>query len=678
MKTGIIRVMPLAALLAFVACEKGQPEPEEVRVKYIKIDQDDPTAVAVGGTVEFSATVMPNDATDKSVTWSSSDRSVATIDKNGVATGVKTGTVTITAQSSRKSISAECRLEVKVITPATAVSVAPASITVATGDVATIAAAITPAGSTSTVASWESSKPEVASLTPLAAGKCRVEGKTAGTTTVTVTTDNGLTAICAVTVKTAVHATGVSLSPASVPALAIGGTATLTAAMTPAGATNSLEWKSSNTAVATVTPLSANTCSVTGASNGTATITVTTSNGKSATRAITVSQPVTSVTMSKTSSTFELWGENAEELTATVYPTNAEDRDVTFTSSNTGVIWAYKLANGNCSVKATGVGTATVTATCGGKTATCTYTVKSTGVDVYWINSAGAIIRNGVSVWLFQSYIKPVAMTVKGGVVFAVCNDTQTGRVRLCKVYDSSIQWVDAFQNAGIEGIVVSNPTTYGTVGSPDLAYSIYAEESNDIIYVGGHCTKAGTGAYWLYNTATGAVKGYATARATYIYAFAVRNGNSYYAGKRKATLDASKIGGTVGQTNSNATLYDTGYASEAQNPDNYFRDIIHSGGYLYAAWEECIVRLDTNWQPSLTSYSGNVLRLAEYNGNIYCLTDSGNVYIGQTLLYNRPGATDLAVLNGGVYVCGNGRVYKGDSYVNTPSPPNRMLVVKK
>lgn len=682
MKTDIIRVLPLAALLVLGACENGELEPAEVRVEYIKIDQDDPAVVAVGGTAEFSATVKPDDATDKSVTWESSDRTVATIDKNGLAKGLKTGTVTITARSSRKSIVDECKLEVKVITPATAVSIAPASITVGTGDGALLTATMVPAGSTTTVASWESSRPEVASLTPLAAGKCRVEGKTAGTATVTVTTDNGLTATCAVTVKTTVHATGVSISPASVPALPIGGTATLTATMTPAGATSSLEWKSSDTAVATVTPLSTNTCRVTGAGNGTATITVTTSNGKSATREITVSQPVTSVTLSKTSSTFELWGDNAEELTATVYPANAEDQNVTFSSSNTGVIWVNKLANGNCSVKATGEGTATVTATCGGKTATCTYTVKSTGVEVYWINSTGAIIRNGVSVWRFQSYIKPVAMTVKGGVKFATCNNTQTGRVMLCRVYDSSIRWIDGFENAGAY-VDWGNEwgTSYGTADEPDLAYDIYADEEMDRIYVAGFCTKANSGAGWYYDTRTeSSVGGDISMRRAVNYAIAVRNSTFYYAGREVSSGTGSDARGVVTYTASTTTpRFTTDYQPIASYPDNYFRDMIHYDGDMYVTWDNYVIRLDTSWKAAgMNIYTGSVLRLAESNGSIYCLTSSGNVYRDKTLIYNMPGATDFAVVDNDVYACGNGRVYRNENYINTQVTQSRILVIKK
>lgn len=77
------------------------------------------TEVTEGETLQLTATVMPEDATDKSVTWASSDEAVATVDQNGLVTAVAPGTATITATTIDGSdLSATC--EVTVNTPATA------------------------------------------------------------------------------------------------------------------------------------------------------------------------------------------------------------------------------------------------------------------------------------------------------------------------------------------------------------------------------------------------------------------------------------------------------------------------------------------------------------------------------------------------------------------------------
>lgn len=58
---------------------------------------DDATSVTEGTTLQLTATVTPDDATDSSVTWSSSDEAIAKVSSKGVVTGVSTGNATITA-----------------------------------------------------------------------------------------------------------------------------------------------------------------------------------------------------------------------------------------------------------------------------------------------------------------------------------------------------------------------------------------------------------------------------------------------------------------------------------------------------------------------------------------------------------------------------------------------------
>lgn len=64
-------------------------------------------------TFTFTCTVVPNDASEKNVTWTSSDSSIATVDANGTITGVKAGTCTITASADGKNAIANITVKEK-------------------------------------------------------------------------------------------------------------------------------------------------------------------------------------------------------------------------------------------------------------------------------------------------------------------------------------------------------------------------------------------------------------------------------------------------------------------------------------------------------------------------------------------------------------------------------------
>ena len=83
-------------------------EVEPTPVESIELDKTE-ASVGIGGQVELKATVLPEDASDKTVTWASSDEDVATVE-NGVVTALKAGTATITATAGEYS--AECEINV--------------------------------------------------------------------------------------------------------------------------------------------------------------------------------------------------------------------------------------------------------------------------------------------------------------------------------------------------------------------------------------------------------------------------------------------------------------------------------------------------------------------------------------------------------------------------------------
>jgi len=155
--------------------------------------------------------------------------------------------------------------------------------------------------------------------------------------------------------------------------IAVGDSDQLTARITPTNATNtSVTWSSDNTAVATVS----STGLVKAVGAGAAKITVTSVDGdKTATCTVTVPTPVTGVSLNKTNDTIAKGG--SDKLKASIIPTNAINKKVTWSSDNT----AIATVSSTGLVKAVRVGTAIITVTTvdGGKTATCTVTVNSGG-----------------------------------------------------------------------------------------------------------------------------------------------------------------------------------------------------------------------------------------------------------------------------------------------------------
>ena len=198
-----------------------------------------------------------------------------------------------------------------------------------------------------------------------------------------------------------IPATGITVSKSSVSILE-GNSETVTAKVTPDNATNkTVTWTSSNPTVATVAG-----GKITGVSVGSATITAKTSNGLTATVSVKVSENTsiikpTGVTISPTTATVEAGKETT--LTATVTPSNATNKEVTWTSSNTSVA---TVSGGK--VKGVAEGTTVITATTSnGKTATATVTV--TGKTITYLDSDGVYFEkpsgwgSNINVYFFSN-----------------------------------------------------------------------------------------------------------------------------------------------------------------------------------------------------------------------------------------------------------------------------------
>ena len=153
--------------------------------------------LAVGGTARLTATVKPDEATVKTVQWSSSDDSVATVAADGTVTAVREGTATITAKCGEKS--ADCAVTVKAAAPVspTSVTLDQNTLSLTVGGTAQLTATVAPENATDKTVSWSCDNSSVLEVS----ADGTVTAKAAGTATITVTTaDGSLTATCTVTV----------------------------------------------------------------------------------------------------------------------------------------------------------------------------------------------------------------------------------------------------------------------------------------------------------------------------------------------------------------------------------------------------------------------------------------------------------------------------------------------
>ena len=360
-----------AAILLITSCGK-----KEVTVGVSSVTVT-PSRIEIieGGSAALSARVSPEAASDRVVSWSSSDRSVATVDKTGTVQGIKPGTATVTATAEGKSGTCAVTVKAKAVN-VTEVTLDKTELTLTEGETETLTATVRPDNADNRKVTWSSDKTEVATVD----GDGRVTAVKSGEAVVTVTTeDGGKTASCKVTVKAnTVSVTEVTLDRTEL-TLTEGETETLTATVKPDNADNrKVTWSSDKTEIATVDGAGR----VTAVKAGEAVITVTTEDGgKTATCKVTVKAKtvsVTEVTLDKTELT--LTEGETETLTATVKPDNADNRKVTWISDKTDV--ATVGGDGKVTAVKAGEAVVTVTTEDGGKTATCKVTVKAKAVPV--------------------------------------------------------------------------------------------------------------------------------------------------------------------------------------------------------------------------------------------------------------------------------------------------------
>ena len=342
------------------------------------------TTIYQGKTLGLYAVINPANASNQNVTWASSDPSVATVDENGLVTGIAPGTAQITVTTEQGGRTAKSTITVAAPVPVTGVSVTsnevgnPGSASMnpkilSLGTAIQLSYKTTPEGATNQDVSWTVSDPEVLSVTDY--GKVAAIGS--GSAYVTVTTaDGNYTAHYYINVPdetSPIKRISLNMGAAT---LYMGEPGTqLTANIYPSNATNQqVIWSSDDPEVASVDQNGL----VTARSVGYTTIRVAAQENGAIQAACTVSvQPVRiRVTgISFQSNTLELGLYGTGTLTPIVAPANATDQSVTWESNNKNIV---SVSRGGV-VTGLNIGTAIITATTvdGQKTASIAVRVSS-------------------------------------------------------------------------------------------------------------------------------------------------------------------------------------------------------------------------------------------------------------------------------------------------------------
>ena len=259
----------------------------------------------------------------------------------------------------------------------------PSVVSVEVGESKDIEATVTPANAECTL-TWSISDNSIATVYQ----NGMITGKSVGYADLKVKADNGVYAMCRVSVY---RPTPSSVSMKSSLAMNVGDTYTLSPTVYPSNSQYTLTWTSSNTNVATVS----STGKVTAKGTGTANVTVKTDNGKTAICSVTVSAK--SVTSVSVKSTLSMEVGDTYTLTPTVTPSDAET-SFTWSSDKSSVATVSQYGV----VTAKGTGTANITVTTdNGKTATCKVTVTAQTVTEYEVGFSiygyeyGQVLYNG-------------------------------------------------------------------------------------------------------------------------------------------------------------------------------------------------------------------------------------------------------------------------------------------
>ena len=347
-----------------------------VPVSGVKMNQQEVSIYTTKST-NLSATVLPADATNKTLTWTTSNPYIATVNEKGVVTGTGSGTATVTCKTNDGGFSSTCVVKVLRKVEVENLYINAESKALYIGDTFQLSEGIDPLDATFKDVTWKSDNVKVATVD----SNGLVIAVGVGTANIICTSVDNPHVLKKCKITSSIQVKGVALNLSAV-SLYETQTKQLVTAITPTNATNKqVVWSSSNPSVATVN----NDGVVTAVSNGTAIIRCTTKDSaRVATCTVTVLKTIHSKSVSVDSTELTVYDGKSKTLVATIKPSNVSINTVIWSSSNP------KIATVDSKGKITGIEPGKCVITCKtrdtGKTAKCKVTVKPTKVKKLAIN----------------------------------------------------------------------------------------------------------------------------------------------------------------------------------------------------------------------------------------------------------------------------------------------------
>ncbi len=402
----LLRYSAVLLTLALSACSAGNGSGPVLQ--NVEVTPNSPS-IAAGTRQQFKAVAVfsngnTEDVTD-SVTWSSSDATVATISNTtstyGLAKTLETGTTTITAAYPGGSGSATLTVTAAVIS---SLAVTPASTSIGASATQQFKATATFSDATTqdvtNSATWASSNVGVATISNASGSEGLAQAVAAGTTMITAAF-SGQTASTTLTVSSTVI-TSIAITPAAT-TIGSGTTQQFTATATYAdhttqNVTSTATWSSSNVGVATISNASSSEGLAQAIASGTTTISATL-NGQTGSTTLTVSSAIVT-SLAITPATPSIANGMTQQFTATATFSNSNTQDVTqsavWSSSNTAVATISNAGSPGLAQTLV-VGSTTISASFGNQAATASLTVTAAVATSVSVTPANPTIANGTT-----------------------------------------------------------------------------------------------------------------------------------------------------------------------------------------------------------------------------------------------------------------------------------------